>query len=32
VTRAIELSRQAQGCADDELLARRYGANLNAAG
>jgi flagellar biosynthesis protein FlhF len=32
VTRAIELSRQAQGCADDELLARRYGANINAAG
>jgi flagellar biosynthesis protein FlhF len=32
VARAIELSRQAQGCADDELLARRYGANVNAAG
>jgi flagellar biosynthesis protein FlhF len=32
VTRAIELSRQAQGCADDELLARRYGAGVHAAG
>jgi flagellar biosynthesis protein FlhF len=32
VARAIELSRQAQGCADDELLARRYGASVNAAG
>jgi flagellar biosynthesis protein FlhF len=32
VARAIELSRQAQNCADDELLARRYGANVNAAG
>ena len=32
VARAIELSRQAQGCADDELLARRYGGSLNAAG
>jgi flagellar biosynthesis protein FlhF len=31
VTRAIELSREAQGYADDELLARRYGANVNAA-
>jgi flagellar biosynthesis protein FlhF len=32
VARAIELSRQTQGCADDELLARRYGGSLNAAG
>jgi flagellar biosynthesis protein FlhF len=32
VARAIELSRQAHSCADDELLARRYGANVNAAG
>jgi flagellar biosynthesis protein FlhF len=31
VARAIELSRQAQTCADDDLLARRYGRNLNAA-
>lgn len=32
VARAIELSRQTQGCADDELLARRYGGIINAAG
>jgi flagellar biosynthesis protein FlhF len=32
VARAIELSRQAQTCADDELLARRYGASVHAAG
>ncbi|HEY6452245.1 MAG TPA: hypothetical protein VIX87_06570, partial [Steroidobacteraceae bacterium] len=32
VVRAIELSREAHSCADDELLARRYGANVNAAG
>jgi len=32
VARAIELGRQAQSCADDEVLARRYGANVNAAG
>ncbi len=32
VARAMELSRQAQNCADDDLLARRYGANVNAAG
>jgi flagellar biosynthesis protein FlhF len=31
VARAIELSRQAQTCADDDLLARRYGRNVNAA-
>ena len=31
VARAIELSRQAQACADDDLLARRYGRNVNAA-
>ena len=29
--RAIELSRQAQTCADDDLLARRYGRNVHAA-
>jgi flagellar biosynthesis protein FlhF len=29
--RAIELSRQAQTCADDDLLARRYGRAVNAA-
>jgi flagellar biosynthesis protein FlhF len=31
VARAIELSRQAQTCADDDLLARRYGRDVNAA-
>ena len=31
VARAIDLSREAQGCADDEMLARRYGAGVNAA-
>ena len=31
VARAIELSRQAQACADDDLLARRYGRSVNAA-
>jgi flagellar biosynthesis protein FlhF len=31
VARAIDLSRQAQTCADDDLLARRYGSNVNAA-
>lgn len=31
VARAIDLSRQAQTCADDDLLARRYGRNVNAA-
>jgi flagellar biosynthesis protein FlhF len=31
VARAIELSRQAQTCADDDLLARRYGRSVNAA-
>ena len=31
VARAIELSRQAQSCADDDLLARRYGRSVNAA-
>jgi flagellar biosynthesis protein FlhF len=29
--RAIELSRQAQTCADDDLLARRYGRSVHAA-
>lgn len=32
VARAIELSRLAQSCADDEVLARRYGASVHAAG
>jgi len=31
VARAVELSRGAQGCADDDLLARRYGRNVHAA-
>jgi flagellar biosynthesis protein FlhF len=31
VARAIELSRQAHTCADDDLLARRYGRSVNAA-
>jgi flagellar biosynthesis protein FlhF len=31
VARAIELSRQAQTCADDDLLARRYGRSIHAA-
>jgi flagellar biosynthesis protein FlhF len=31
VARAIELARQAQTCADDDLLARRYGRNVHAA-
>jgi flagellar biosynthesis protein FlhF len=31
VARAIELSRQAQTCADDDLLARRYGRSVHAA-
>jgi len=32
VARAIELARQAHSCADDEVLARRYGASVHAAG
>ena len=32
VARAVDLARQAQGCADDELLARRYGGSIHAAG
>ena len=32
VARAIELARQAQNCADDDLLARRYGGSVHAAG
>ena len=32
VARAIELSRQAQNFADDEVLARRYGGSVHAAG
>jgi flagellar biosynthesis protein FlhF len=31
VVRALELARQAQTCADDDLLARRYGRNVHAA-
>jgi flagellar biosynthesis protein FlhF len=31
IARAMELSRQAQACVDDDLLARRYGGSLNAA-
>jgi flagellar biosynthesis protein FlhF len=31
VARAMELARQAQTCADDDLLARRYGRNVHAA-
>ena len=31
MARAMELARQAQSCADDDLLARRYGRSVNAA-
>jgi flagellar biosynthesis protein FlhF len=31
VARAVELARRAQTCADDELLARRYGGSVHAA-
>jgi flagellar biosynthesis protein FlhF len=31
IARAMDLARQAQVCADDDLLARRYGRSLNAA-
>ncbi len=31
VARAMELARQAQTCADDDLLARRYGRHVHAA-
>ncbi|HEX4024321.1 MAG TPA: flagellar biosynthesis protein FlhF [Steroidobacteraceae bacterium] len=31
VARAVELARLAQGCADDDLLARRYGGGVHAA-
>jgi flagellar biosynthesis protein FlhF len=31
IARAMDLARQAQVCADDDLLARRYGRNVNAA-
>jgi len=31
IARAMDLSRQSQGCADDDLLARRYGRSVNAA-
>ena len=31
IARAMDLSRQSQICADDDLLARRYGRNVNAA-
>jgi len=32
VVRAIELARRGQSCADDELLARRYGGSVHATG
>ena len=31
VARAVELARSAQSCADDDLLARRYGSGVHAA-
>jgi flagellar biosynthesis protein FlhF len=31
LARAMDLARQAQTCADDDLLARRYGRSVNAA-
>lgn len=31
IARAMDLARTAQVCADDDLLARRYGRNVNAA-
>ncbi len=31
VARAVELARQAQSCADDDLLARRYGGAVHVA-
>jgi flagellar biosynthesis protein FlhF len=31
IARAMELSRQTQTCADDDLLARRYGRSVHAA-
>jgi flagellar biosynthesis protein FlhF len=31
VARAVELARRSQICADDELLARRYGGDIHAA-
>jgi len=31
VARAVELARSAHGCADDDLLARRYGSGVHAA-
>jgi flagellar biosynthesis protein FlhF len=31
IARAMELARQAQVCADDDLLARRYGRSVHAA-
>jgi len=31
IARAMDLSRQSQSCADDDLLARRYGRSVNAA-
>jgi flagellar biosynthesis protein FlhF len=31
VARAVELARRAQACADDDLLARRYGGAVHAA-
>jgi flagellar biosynthesis protein FlhF len=31
IAKAMDLARQAQTCADDDLLARRYGRSVNAA-
>jgi flagellar biosynthesis protein FlhF len=31
VARAVDLARQSKICADDEVLARRYGADVHAA-
>lgn len=31
IARAVELARQAHNCADDDLLARRYGGSVHAA-
>ncbi|MFI4869812.1 MAG: flagellar biosynthesis protein FlhF [Steroidobacterales bacterium] len=31
IVRGVELARQGQTCADDDLLARRYGRNVHAA-
>jgi hypothetical protein len=31
IARAMDLARQSQASADNDLLARRYGRNVNAA-